>query len=139
MPGIFDSYAGTPLLKKLGITTGSIVALLGAPESFEDTLGALPDQVRLRKQARGESDIILFFVRSITDLRKRFPAAVKILKTGGRLWIVWPKKTSNIESDLTQNVVRDYGLGTGLVDYKICAIDETWSGLCFTQRRPKKH
>ena len=138
VPGIFDSYSGTPLLEKLGITTGSIVALLGAPESFEDTLGALPDQVRLRKQARGESDIILLFARSFTDLKKRFPAAVKILKRGGRLWIVWPKKKSNIESELTQNVVRDFGLGTGLVDYKICAIDETWSGLCFTQRRSKK-
>ncbi len=138
VPGIFDSYAGTPLLKKLGITSGSTIALLGAPATFEDTLGTLPERVRLRKQARGESDIILLFVRSLADLRKRFPAAAKILKAGGRLWIVWPKKTSEIKSDLTQNVVREFGLGTGLVDYKICAIDETWSGLCFTQRRSKK-
>lgn len=138
VPGIFDSYEGTPLPKKLGIKDGSIVTLLGAPGTFEATLGALPESVRIRKQARSESDIILLFVRSLAELRKRFPAAEKILKQGGRLWIVWPKKTSDQRSDLTQNVVREFGLGTGLVDFKICAIDTTWSGLCFTQRRNKR-
>jgi len=137
VPGIFEPYADTPLQKKLGLRNDSILALLGAPPDFDSTLGAVPPEARIRRQARGESDIILLFVRSLAELRRRFPAAEKILKQGGRLWLIWPKKASGVKSDLTQQVVRGFGLGTGLVDFKVISIDATWSGLCFTRRRKR--
>jgi CheY-like chemotaxis protein len=138
VPGTMDSYAGTPLPKKLGIKPGSMVALLGAPSGFDRTLGKLPDDVRVGKRARGNTDVILLFVKSQKDLQSRLSAAARALVDGGRLWIVWPKKASGVVSDLSANTVRSTGLDAGLVDYKIGKIDETWSGLCFTQRREKR-
>lgn len=134
VPGTMDSYTGTPLDKKLGIREGSGVALLGAPAGFERALGHLPDTVRLRRQARSRSDVILLFVKSHGELSRRFPAAARCLADGGRLWIVWPKKTSGAATDLSLNAVRSFGLDAGFVDYKISKIDETWSGLCFARR-----
>jgi CheY-like chemotaxis protein len=134
VPGAMDAYAGTPLPKKLGIKAGSVVALIGAPAGFERTLGALPDNARLRKQMRGLANVILLFVKSRAELDQGFPGAARTLAEGGRLWIVWPKKASGVATDLTQTTVRAFGLGAGFVDYKISAIDETWSGLCFARR-----
>jgi CheY-like chemotaxis protein len=134
VPGTFDSYSGAPLPHKLGIHAGAVVALLGAPPDFERTLGALPAQVRLQRQARGQAGVILLFVTSQAGLAKRFAAAVRSLAQGGRLWIVWPKQASGVATDLTQNAVRRFGLNAGLVDWKITAIDATWSGLCFARR-----
>jgi len=130
-------YSGTPLPKKLGIKADRVVALLGAPAGFERTLGELPEKVRIRRQARGRADIILLFSKSQADLARRFPAAARALAEGGGLWIVWPKKTSGIASDLTQTEVRAFGLARRFVDYKICAVDATWSGLLFARRRKK--
>ncbi|MCP4662787.1 MAG: DUF3052 domain-containing protein [bacterium] len=130
-----DGYSGTPLPKKLGIRAGSVVALLGAPAGFERKLGELPEGVRLKKQARGHADVILLFARSRANLEARFPAAARALAEGGGLWIVWPKKASGVASDLTLPAVRAFGLGSGFVDYKICAVDETFSGLLFARRR----
>jgi CheY-like chemotaxis protein len=137
VPGTFDSYSGTPLPKKLGISAGAVVALLGAPRDFERTLGELPAQVRLHRQARGQADVILLFVTTAADLNKRFAAAARSMSEGAKLWIVWPKKASGVPTDLTQNAVRRFGLDAGLVDFKISAIDATWSGLCFARRRHK--
>ena len=133
-PGVMAGYSGTPLPKKLGVKSGVTVALLGAPKTFERTLGP-PEGVRLRRQARGTADVVMLFVKSHADLDRRHPAAVRTLAEGGRLWIAWPKKASGVETDLTQTIVRRYGLERELVDYKICAIDTTWSGLCFARRR----
>jgi CheY-like chemotaxis protein len=135
VPGTMDGYAGTPLPNKLGIKAGTTLALLRAPEGFEKTLGTLPDDVTIKKQARGRADVIMLFVRSRADLAKRFPAARRLLAQGGRLWITWPKIASGVVSDLTQQKVREFGLAEGLVDYKISSVDKTWSALCFTQRR----
>jgi hypothetical protein len=135
VPGTMAGYSGTPLTKKLGIRAGSAVALLNAPPQFERTLGELPEGASLRRQARGKARVILLFSRSMTDLERRFPAAARATEEAGRLWIVWPKKASGIVSDLNQNAVRAFGLDAGWVDFKICAVDETWSGLCFTRRR----
>jgi CheY-like chemotaxis protein len=135
--GTFDSYSGAPLPKKLGIRAGATVALLGAPKDFEQTLGALPKDVRVHKQARRQANVILLFVKSQPELEKRFDSAKGTLAEGGQLWIVWPKQTSGVATDLTQIAVRAFGLGHGLVDFKICAIDATWSALCFAQRRRK--
>lgn len=135
VPGTMAGYSGTPLPKKLGITAGSTVALLGAPHGFERTLGALPGNVRFQRHARRAAHRILLFARSCADLERRFPAAAKAVADGGGLWIVWPKKSSGVETDLAEPLVRAFGLAAGWVDYKICAVDETWSGLLFARRR----
>jgi hypothetical protein len=128
-------YTGRPLPKKLGIRPGSTVALLGAPPDFEQKLAPLPENVRLQKQARGPASLILLFAKSRAGLDRRFPAALRALAEPAGLWIIWPKQASGVPTDLTQNTVRAFGLASGLVDYKICAIDDTWSGLLFTRRR----
>jgi len=136
--GAMDGYSRTPLPKKLGIRAGSVVALLGAPADFARKLGPVPDDVQFRTQARGgPADVILLFAKSHAGLERRFPAAARALAEGGGLWIVWPKKASGVATDLTQPAVRAFGLGRGFVDYKICSVDETFSGLLFARRRPR--
>ena len=135
VPGTMDSYTGAPLPKKLGIREGTTVALAGAPAGFERTLSKLPDDVRVVTRLRGRPGVILLFVKSQVDLKRRFPAAARALADGGKLWIVWPKRASGVTTDLTQITVRAFGLAADFVDYKISAIDETWSGLCFARRR----
>ena len=138
VPGTMAGYSGTPLPKKLGIKAGSAIALLGAPEGFAaKTLGLLPDGAVVRGDVRSAFTVGLLFARSKSDLARRFPAAKKAMGEPGALWIVWPKKASGVQTDLDENAVRAYGLGRGLVDYKIAAIDATWSGLCFARRKRK--
>jgi hypothetical protein len=135
-PGVLAGYAGTPLPRKLGIRPGSTVVLLGAPRGFETALAPLPDGVRVRRTARGRpAQRVVLFAGSASDLRKRFPAAVRALDAGGSIWIAWRKKASGAASDLDQSGVRSFGLDAGFVDYKIGAIDATWSGLCFSRRK----
>ena len=131
---VFAGYSGTPLPKKLGIKPGFVVALLAAPGEFEQTLGPLPPGVTLRPSGRGRRDLTICFVRSRAELGRRMSSLLKASEQG-HVWIAWPKKTSGLDTDLTQNEVRQRGLAAGLVDFKICAIDETWSGLCFARRR----
>jgi hypothetical protein len=129
-------YSGTPLPQKLGIKPGSRVALIGAPGGFvEDVLGPLPEGVALRSDTRVTFDVGLLFARSARELGRRFPAALRAMGEPGRLWMVWPKRASGVPTDLDENRVRDLGLAAGLVDYKVAAIDATWSGLCFARRR----
>lgn len=134
VPGTMAGYSGTPLPKKLGIREGITVALLGAPEGFEATLGALPGGVRIRRDSRAVSGLVLLFVRSARALRQSLPGALRAVAEGGALWIAWPKQASGVRTDLREGEVRAAGLGAGLVDYKICAIDATWSGLRFARR-----
>ncbi len=134
VPGTMDAYSGRPLAKKLGIRARSVVALLGAPEGFARKLEGLPEGVRVQSTTRGPAATILLFVKSVAELDWRFAAAVRALAEGGGLWICWPKQASGVSSDLTQAAVRAYGLARGLVDYKICAVDQTWSGLLFARR-----
>lgn len=128
-------YSGTPLAKKLGIKAGERLALLAAPDGFIRLLGALPDGVRIVTHARGGPGRIILFATSRSDLSRRFAPAARGLAEGGALWIGWPKKASGVPTDLTEDVVREIGLPLGLVDYKVCAIDGTWSGLCFARRK----
>ena len=137
VPGTMAGYSGTPLVKKLGIKERTAVALLGAPEGFSATLGDLPPGVTLRSRAVGSVNRVLLFAPSQAVLRRRFPNALKTLEEGGGLWILWPKKSSGMDSDLTEREVRRFGLERGLVDYKICAVDATWSGLQFARRKPE--
>jgi hypothetical protein len=133
-PSRMAGYSGTPLPKKLGIKAGSAVTLVNAPQDFEETLGELPPGVVIGRQATGQPDVTLWFVRSQEDLKGNIQR-MDALAAKGRLWIMWPKKASGIVSDLTQNVVRQVGLAVSLVDFKVAAIDATWSGLCFTRRK----
>lgn len=129
-------YSGTPLPKKLGIKPGSVVALVRAPAAFEETLGSLPPGVTLRNDARGRRDITIWFVKSLSELERRIESMAGSLGRR-KLWIAWPKKASSVATDVSERDVRRAGLAFGLVDYKICAIDDTWSGLLFSTRKQK--
>jgi CheY-like chemotaxis protein len=127
-------YSGTPLPKKLGIKGGSKVALIGPPAEFETTLGELPEAATILDEASPEADVTLWFLDSTATLEDGIEEMAAVAG-GGRLWICWPKKASGITTDVTQDKVRSTGLAAGIVDFKICAIDATWSGLCFTKRK----
>ena len=132
-------YSGTPLPKKLGIKEGARLALVGAPDGFlESTLTPLPDRVELRACARGPLDVIVFFTKSRADLERRFAKLAAALQPAGALWIAWPKRSSGVATDLTEDVLREVGLPQGLVDTKVCAIDDTWSGLRFVIRKENR-
>jgi hypothetical protein len=131
---IFEPYSGTPLLKKLGIKPNSSIALLDAPDGFSKSLGPLPEGATLHERFGG-CDLTMWFVQSIKDLNRGIKKIAADLEDG-LIWIVWPKKTSAIVSDLSQVSVRGAGLASGLVDFKVCAIDVTWSGLLFKRRKP---
>ena len=138
VPGTMAGYSGTPLPKKLGIRPGSAVALFGAPGRFEkETLGHLPEGAVVRSDTHSAFNVGLLFVRSKADLSRRFPAVAKAMGGPGALWILWPKKASGVRSDLDEKAVRAFGLARGLVDYKIAAVDATWSALCFARRRAR--
>jgi hypothetical protein len=127
-------YSGTPLPQKLGIGEGARVALVRAPDGFAGTLAPLPDGVRLRSRLAGKVDVVLFFATRRAELERRFATMAHALEPNGGLWIAWPKRTANVATDLTENVVREIGLHNGLVDNKVCAVDEVWSGLRFVYR-----
>jgi hypothetical protein len=128
-------YSGTPLPRKLGIKPDARLALLNAPDGFDRTLGELPPGVAVRRALRGPLDVIVFFTRRRPELERRLPALKGALEpNGGGLWLAWPKRASGLETDLSDGVVRELGLATGLVDNKVCAVDETWSGLRFVYR-----
>jgi hypothetical protein len=134
-------YSGTPLVKKLGIKPGHRLALVGAPEGFAETLGPLPAGAIMQADLGGEAfDVIVLFMPDRATLKRRFSAAAGRLTPAGGLWAAWPKKASRVPTDLTESVVREFGLDAGLVDNKVCAIDEVWAGLRFVVRvrdRPK--
>jgi hypothetical protein len=134
-------YSGAPLVRKLGIKPGSRLGILSAPDGFDATLGELPDGVAVRRRARGPLDVIVSFHVHREDLERRLPLLGGALDPGGGLWIAWPKRSSGGKADLDENVVRELGLAAGLVDNKVCAIDEVWSGLRLVYRlrdRPSK-
>ena len=134
-------YSGTPLPRKLGIKEGQRVAVVAAPAGFDATLGELPAGVQVRHSARGRHDVLLFFVTRQAELARRFPAFARSIEWDGGLWVAWPKKTSGVATDLVFERVQQVGLDFGLVDNKVAAIDDTWSGLRFVHRladRPKR-
>jgi len=130
-------YSGTPLPKKLGIQPGMSIALLGAPDGFADTLGPLPDGVSSRTSLRAgqQVQLIVAFIGRRRDLETGLERFVGALPPDGVLWVAWPKKSSKVPTDMTEDVVRNVVLPTGWVDTKVCAIDSTWSGLKLGLRR----
>ena len=127
-------YSGTPLPRKLGIKPGDRLGLIGAPEGFDATLGELPEDVGVRRRARGPLDVVVAFFIERVALERRIEALKGTLDPAGGLWIAWPKRAASVATDLDENVVRELGLAAGLVDNKVCAIDAVWSGLRFVYR-----
>lgn len=129
-------YSGTPLAKKLGIADGSTVAVLGAPPGFLDLLGeTLPGTAVVRSRASGTAHVVVSFHTERAHLEARVPTLVRTLDVDGGLWIAWPKRASGVPTDVTEDTVREVFLPLGLVDNKVCAIDDTWSGLRVVWRK----
>ena len=122
-----NPYSGTPLPRKLGIKEGHRLALLGAPEGLD--LGDLPAGVTTVRRAAGTADVIVSFHTARRDLERRLPTLRGLMAPASGLWIAWPKQAAKVPTDMTEDVVREVALPTGLVDNKVCAIDATWSGL----------
>ncbi len=127
-------YSKKSLVEKLGIKTGQKVYLGNAPQGYENTLGSLPDGVILAKSRRGSYDLIQFFTTERAELESMFPELKESLLPNGSLWISWPKGAAKIKTDVNETVVRKIGLENGLVDVKVCAVDDVWSGLKFVYR-----
>jgi hypothetical protein len=138
VPALPAGYSGTPLPRKLGLKPGRTLALIGAPAGFlETTLGPLPEGTVVRTDLRRPFHVGVVFARSLAELRRRLVPAAKAMGEPCALWIAWPKKASRVATDVDGNGVRDAGLALGLVDYKIAALDATWSGLCFARRKTR--
>lgn len=131
-------YSGTPLVRKLGIGQGSYVVLVGAPEGFERVLASLPAEASVHRRpppaGRRFVDVAVLFTSARADLGRRFLRVAASLRPAGGLWVAWPKRASGVATDLTETVVREFGLSPGLVDNKVCAVTDIWSGLRFVVR-----
>jgi hypothetical protein len=130
MPG----YSGTPLPKKLGIKDGFHVRLIEAPSDVVAELKPSLEKCKLAREPKAPLDFAMLFTKSAASLKKEFTQLGKNLAPAGMLWISWPKKSSGVPTDLNENIVREVGLAAGLVDVKVCAITEVWSGLKFVRR-----
>jgi hypothetical protein len=130
-------YSGTPLAKKLGIKEGSTLALVGAPDHIDDELAPLPDGVQVRRRA-ANADVALAFFTKRADLERKIDALARNIYPDGGLWIAWPKKASGVPTDITEDTIRDVALPLGIVDNKVCAVDDTWSGLRLVWRKERR-
>lgn len=127
-------YSGTPLPKKLGIKEGSVLAVVDDPGHFLDLVSPLPDAVTVRNSARGTADTVVFFTKRRSSLEKRIETLARMIFPDGGLWVCWPKRASKVPTDMTEDVVREVVLPRGLVDVKVAAIDDVWSGLRVVHR-----
>ena len=127
-------YSATPLPKKLGIKENQRIAFINEPSGFRKVLGELPAKAQIVQRLSAPLDLVLFFVDKESVLIRQFPALTKKLSSNGMVWVAWPKKSSGVPTDLTFDRVQKIGLASGVVDVKICAIDEVWSGLKFVIR-----
>ena len=127
-------YSGKPLVQKLGIKPEMRIAIVNAPRGYGRVLGKLPSRVTRKASAVGPLDFVQFFTTERRELERRFAALAGALAPAGMLWISWPKKSSGVTTDLTEDVIRAIGLAHGLVDVKVAAVDEVWSGLKFVRR-----
>ena len=127
-------YSGKPLVAKLGIKPDTRIAILRAPKGYDRVLGKLPPRVTRRPSIVGPLDFVQFFTNEKRELERRFAALARSLAPAGMLWISWPKQASGVATDLTEDVIRAIGLAHGLVDVKVAAVDEVWSGLKFVRR-----
>ena len=131
-------YSGTPLPKKLGIKDGFRICVTNAPPDYLTLLAPLPSGVKILVREENDVDIWHFFTKSAGELRKKLPAIMSQIKRDGMIWISWPKKSSKVPTDVTEDVIREVALPLGLVDIKVCAIDEVWSGLKLVIRKENR-
>ncbi len=131
-------YSGTPLPKKLGIRPGSRLVIIDDPGHFRQLVSPLPDGVQVRARARGKADTVVFFTKERRRLEYRIDSLARLIFPAGGLWVCWPKRASKVPTDMTEDVVREVVLPLGLVDVKVAAIDETWSGLRVVHRRENR-
>jgi hypothetical protein len=131
-------YSGTALPQKLGIKPGTNVVVINGPENYRKLLGKLPEGVRLSDRVTTDSDFVHFFTKRRGELQKQLPRLRAKLSDTGTLWVSWPKKSAGVPSDMTEDVIRDVALPLGLVDTKVCAVDQTWSGLKLMIRRENR-
>jgi hypothetical protein len=135
MSAASTGYSGTPLPKKLGFKPGHRVAFLDAPEEFAALLGELPEGVEVSTRLAGHRDLVVVFVTARAALVRRLDALRRAIAPDGMVWVAWPKRSSGVPTDMTEDVVREVALPAGLVDVKVCAIDATWSGLKLVIRK----
>ncbi|MGB5246317.1 MAG: hypothetical protein WBM54_09245 [Woeseia sp.] len=128
-------YSGTPLFKKLGIREGSRVRVVNPPQHYESLVAPLPADVTLSAKLRKDVDLCHVFVTRENELRRRLPALLKIIRQDGCIWVSWPKQGSGVSTDIREGTIRDVALPMKLVDIKVCAVDETWSGLKLVIRK----
>ena len=129
-------YSGTPLPQKLGIKRGMLMTALNAPPNLDAMLGELPDGVTITRRLGGHRDLVLIFVTRQVDLAARIPSLTSAIAPNGMIWVAWPKRASKIDTDMTEDAIRDIVLpSSGLVDVKVCAIDQVWSGLKLVIRK----
>jgi hypothetical protein len=127
-------YSSTPLVKKLGIKEGASAYIYNPPHEYFDWISPLPAAVSVQEALKGKLDFIHVFVSDQKTFKKLFTSAKKHLKADGMIWISWPKKAAKMQTDLDENMIREFGLDEGLVDVKVCAVNEVWSGLKFVIR-----
>jgi hypothetical protein len=132
---VLAGYSGTPLAKKLGFREGSRVRISSAPENYLALVSPRPKSVHISKALRENIDIWHFFARSSAELSKQLPKLLMAIRADGMIWVSWPKKASKVPTDLTEDVIRKVALPLGLVDVKVCAVDDTWSGLKLVIRK----
>jgi hypothetical protein len=123
------AYSSTPLAKKLGIKPGYKIRVINAPEYYFDLFTDLPDNIKVAAAGKQPKDLIHFFTKQYGELARLLPTLKNELVPNGAIWVSWPKKASKMPTDLTENMIRDIALQNGLVDIKVCAVDDVWSGL----------
>ena len=131
-------YSGTPLAKKLGIKAGCKIFLSGAPDNYLKLVAPLPEGVRFATRVGGDTDIVHLFATRKALLAKALRAALAKLKPDGAIWASWPKKSSKVPTDITEDTIREIALPLGLVDIKVCAVDDSWSGLKLVIRKENR-
>ena len=131
-------YSGTPLAKKLGIKHDSKIVLVNPPKNYLELLAPVPDGVTLLPRVTNDTDLVHVFSTSKQELRNHLRGSLKKLKPDGMIWISWPKKASKVPTDITEDIIREVALPLGLVDIKVCAVDDTWSGLKLVIRKENR-
>ena len=131
-------YSGKPLYQKLGIKDGFRVCVIGAPDDYQKLIEGKVSGMTITTSARAKADMAHVFETNAAALKKKLPSLMKIIAPDGAIWVSWPKKSAKVATDITEDVIRDVALPMGLVDVKVCAVNEVWSGLKLVIRRERR-
>lgn len=133
-----SGYSGKPLIDKLGVKKGFRLYIKNAPQNYLQMIAPIPEDVTILKRLSDQLDCIHFFSKSTSELKKFIPTFQEKIKSNGMIWVSWPKKASKVPTDITEDIIRNIVLPRGLVDVKVCAVDEVWSGLKLVIRKEKR-